>query len=321
MFQVIINFLGGTCLLIFGVNMMSKNLENISGRLIKDALSTLTNNLYMSFLFGTIITALLQSSTAVMLITVSLVNARLMSLIQAAGIIYGANIGTTITAQLMSANITDLALLIFSIGFIFSIILKKPASKTISKSIMGLGIMFLGIKSLQAGIPLIQSNHEILSIFQTFGSNPLLGIIIGAITTMMIQSSSATIGLTIVLFSENLISFSSAISLTLGDNIGTCATAQIASQTSNINARRTAWAHTFYNIIGVVMVVLFFLPFRSLIEYVTFKILRQDSSSLIANTHTILNILSAVVFLPITKHYIKFIEWIIPEKKPLFYHK
>lgn len=314
MFQVICNFFSGTCLLIFGFNILCKSLENAYVKHIKKILATLTNNLYLSFLVGIIITSIVQSSTAVTLITVSFVDSGLMKLTQAIGVIYGANIGTTVTAQLMSINLLDYAPLIFSIGFIISSFAKKNPTKAIGKSITGLGFVFFGIKFLQASIPYIKSNEEFFEIFQIYGSNPLIGIIVGAITTMLIHSSSATVGFTIVLFNENLINFNSAIGLILGDNIGTCVTAQIASLAGNIHARRTAWAHTLYNVIGVLAVVLLFYPFKNLVEYITFNLLKQDSTKLVANTHTVFNILSALAFLPITKYYVKFLEWLIPDK-------
>jgi phosphate:Na+ symporter len=255
MFQLIFSFLGGICLLIYGVDKLSKSLEKLSTSFINKASSKFTQNVYTSFAAGTIITALTQSSTAVTLITVSLVNANIIDLSKAVGIIYGANLGTTVTAQLMSISLVQYDLLVFASGFILSTF-KNKNLKLIGGSIMGLGFMFLGLKTLQSGVPYIKNNSIFFDFFKNSSSNPLYAIIIGALTTMLIQSSSATVGFTIVLFNEGLISFYSAIALTLGDNIGTCITAQIASINLNVKARRTAWAHTLYNVFGVILVLI-----------------------------------------------------------------
>ncbi|MDQ2086440.1 Na/Pi symporter [Herbivorax sp. ANBcel31] len=313
MILIILNFVVGTGLIMYGVNLMSSGLESANLKVIKKLLFKFTGKVFSAFLTGTFVTALVQSSTAVTVITVGLVNSGLIKLSQAVGIIYGANIGTTITAQLMSVKVNKTAYIIVLLGVLLKCISKKKSSKSFGSALLGLGLMFSGFNILNLSVSCIEQSTVVHEIFQKYGQNWLVGIIIGMISTMIVHSSSATVGITIALFNSNLISFATALGLTFGDNIGTCITAQIASLKMGINGKRTAWAHTLYNIIGVLVALIFFIPFTRMIQEITCYI-GQDKSRLVANAHTVFNIVSAVVFLPITRYYVKFIEWIIPSK-------
>ncbi len=313
--QIAFNLLGGTALLMYGVDFMGGGLEKASGKLMKKILSVLTKNIFIAFFVGTFITMLVQSSTAITVMTVGFVNAGMMNLTQAVGIIYGTNIGTTITAQLMSLKLTYIALPVVAIGFFIMSFAKKENIKNLGQALMGFGLMFLGLKTLNASLPYIKDSETARQLFLQYGHNPFLGIVVGMIATMLVHSSSATVALTISLFSADLISFQAAIGLTLGDNIGTCVTAQLASLKANTAARRTAWAHTLYNIIGVLIAIIVLKPFTGVIEWFTYEVLHEPKAFLVANTHTIFNIISALVFLPITKYYVKFLEKIIPERR------
>ncbi|HHY22888.1 MAG TPA: Na/Pi cotransporter family protein [Clostridiaceae bacterium] len=310
---IILNLAAGSASLIFGVNLMSDGLEKINVNRIRYALSRFTGNIFTSLVTGTIITALVQSSTAVTIITVSLVNTGLLQLTQAIGIIYGANIGTTITAQFMSFELTDFAPLFIFTGFIIRIFAKRYSIKNIGRAVIGFGLMLMGINILSWSIPYIEKSSFVKNIFIKYGENPYLGMVIGMIATMLVHSSSATVGLTIVLFNGGLINFYAALGLILGDNIGTCFTTQIASIGTIITARRTGWAHTLYNVIGSLLVLAILGPFSFCVKKFTF-LLGQDKSRLVANAHTIFNISSAVAFLPFTRYYEKFIKWIIPDR-------
>lgn len=313
--QIVFNLFGGTALLMYGVDIMGSGLEKASGRLMKKILAVLTKNIYIAFFVGTLITMLVQSSTAITVMTVGFVNAGLMNLTQAVGIIYGTNIGTTVTAQLMSLKLTHIALPVVAIGFIIMSYAKKENIRSLGQALMGFGLMFLGLKTLNASLPYIKDSEAARQMFLQYGKSPFLGIIVGMITTMLIHSSAATVALTISLFSADLISFPAAIGLTLGDNIGTCVTAQLASLKANIAARRAAWAHTLYNVIGVLIAIIVLKPFTGIIEWITFSVLHEPKAFLVANTHTFFNIISALVFLPITKYYVLFLEKIIPERR------
>lgn len=310
---IFLNLAAGSISLVFGVNLMSDGLEKINVNRIKYVLSRFTGNVFTSLVTGAIITALLQSSTAVTIITVGLVNSGLIQLTQAIGIIYGANIGTTITAQFMSFKLTNCAPLLILAGFAIRMLAKRYSIKNIGRAVIGFGFMLMGMNILSWSIPYIEKSSFVKNVFIKYGENPYLGMIIGMVATILVHSSSATVGLTIVLFNGGLINFNAALGLILGDNIGTCFTAQIASIGTNISARRAAWAHTLYNMIGSLLVLAIITPFSLCVKKFT-SLLGQDKSRLVANAHTIFNLLSAIVFLPFTSYYEKFITWIISDK-------
>jgi phosphate:Na+ symporter len=317
--EFIFGLIGGTALLMYGVDKMGDGLEKASGKLMQKILSILTGNVWSAFFVGIATTVLVQSSTAITVLTVGFVNAGLMKLSQAVGIIYGANIGTTITAQLMAFSfkfkLTEIALPVIGIGFAMSYFAKKDTLKNVGSAIMGFGIMFLGLKLLNQGIPFIKESEDIKFFFQNYASLTIVGIILGAVVTALVHSSSATVGLVLMLGQAGVIGLPGAIAIMLGDNIGTCITAQLASASGNIHARRTAWAHTLYNLIGVVICGVLLIPFIELIKITTLYFNGSSDIGLqIANSHTVFNVLSAIIFLPLNKYYVKFLETVIRDK-------
>jgi phosphate:Na+ symporter len=317
--ELVFGLIGGTALLMYGVDKMGDGLEKASGAMMRKILSVLTGKVWSAFLVGTFLTALVQSSTAITVLTVGFVNAGLMKLPQAIGIIYGANIGTTITAQLMAFSfqfkLTDLALPVLGIGFAMGLVCKNKTAKNFADAIMGFGMMFLGLRILNSGVPFMQSDPTLRSFFLNYASIPLVAIFLGIIATAAVHSSAATVGLVMVLGQAGLLELPSAICIMFGDNIGTCVTAQLASVQGNIHARRTAWAHTLYNVIGVLMAWILLPWFTDLIVLATNYF--QPGGGIeaqIANSHTFFNVFSAVVFLPLTKHYVKFLETVIQGK-------
>lgn len=318
--ELIFGLIGGTALLMYGIEMMGDGLEKVSGPMMKKILGALTGNVLKSTLVGVLITALVQSSTAVTVLTVGFVNAGLMKFSQAVGIIYGANIGTTVTAQLMALSfkfkLTEIALPVLGLGFAITYFAKKDHWKNLGGAIMGFGLLFYGLHILNAGAPYMQSNETLRYFFTNYASIPLVGVLLGIVATAMVHSSSATVALVMVLGTTGLIDFPTAIYLTLGDNIGTCITAQLASMSGNINARRTAWAHTLYNLAGVVLVFFFVPQFAAMVRWLTAMYYSNAGLDvLIANTHTIFNVASAVVFLPFTKHFVRLLESLVKQKK------
>ncbi len=317
--ELIFGLIGGTALLMYGVDMMGDGLEKASGDTMQKVLKVLTGNVWAAFIVGTIVTAIVQSSTAVTVLTVGFVNSGLMKLPQAIGIIYGANIGTTLTTQLMAFSfkfkLTDVALPILGIGFALNAIARNKKLKNLGQAMMGFGLMFLGLKILNDGIPMLEQSQGLKEFFAKYATNPFVGVMLGAAVTAMVHSSAATIGLVMILSQAGLLSLDAAIFIMLGDNIGTCVTAQLASMTGNINARRTAWAHTFYNIFGVLLALIFKPFFMWVITIITESMHANPNISMyIANSHTLFNVLSAVIFLPITKYYVKFLEKAIKPK-------
>ena len=314
--ELIFGLIGGTALLMYGVDKMGESLEKASGDMMKKMLSILTGKVWSAFLVGTFLTALVQSSTAVTVLTVGFVSAGLMNLSQALGVIYGANIGTTITAQLMafsfSFKLTEIALPVLGIGFAISIISKNKNIKHMGEALMGFGMMFLGLSILNSGIPYMQGNPTLRYFFQNYASNPFIAILLGIIATALVHSSAATVGLVMVLGQAGLLDLQSAICIMMGDNIGTCITAQLASMTGTLNARRTAWGHTLFNIIGVLLVAVVLPYFTLFVEFITNHL--QPNGGLeaqIANSHTIFNVINAAIFLPFNDYYVKFLQTII----------
>lgn len=320
--ELIFGLIGGTALLMYGVDKMGEGLEKASGEMMKRMLSVLTGKVWSAFLVGTFLTALVQSSTAVTILTVGFVSAGLMTLPQAMGVIYGANIGTTITAQLMafsfSFKLTEVALPVLGIGFAISIMFKNPKIKNTGEAIMGFGLMFLGLSILNSGIPFMQESEGFRHFFLNYASNPFLAVVLGIVATALVHSSAATVGLVMVLGQAGLLDLQAAICIMLGDNIGTCVTAQIASVNASLDARRTAWGHTLYNVIGVLLVALVLPFFVTFVEVVT-AYFQPDAGldAQIANSHTIFNVVAAILFLPLNKVYVKFLETVIRSKKEI----
>lgn len=324
--ELIFGLIGGTALLMYGVSLMGDGLEKASGETMKKILTVLTGKVWSAFLVGIFVTAVVQSSTAVTVLTVGFVNSGLMKLPQAVGIIYGANIGTTITAQLMAFSfkfkLTDIALPILGIGFAINNIGKNKKLKNLGQALMGFGMMFLGLKILNNGIPYMQESESLRYFFANYASIPIIGIFLGAFATAMVHSSAATIGLVMILSQAGLLDLQSAIAIMLGDNIGTCLTAQLASMTGNINARRTAWGHTFYNLFGVILTGLTLPIFMKVVVGVTdYFHPNGDISVYIANSHTLFNSINALIFLPLTNYYVKFLEKVVKPKEETYGEK
>lgn len=313
MLQFIFGIIGGTALLMYGVDLMGDSLEKISGPVMKKVLAALTGRVWKATVAGGILTALVQSSTAITVLTVGFVNAGLMNLKSAVGVIYGANIGTTITTQIMARfytfKLTDIALLVIGIGFTVQFLAKRRRAKDLGMALMGFGFMFLGLKILNEGVPFIKDNPSVKYFFENYANKPIIAVFLGMFATMLVHSSSATIGISMALAQAGLIDLNGAIGLMLGDNIGTCITAQMASIGASISAKRTAWAHTIYNVIGVLMALPIFALFRNLIQLTS-----TDISEQIAHSHTLFNVLSAVIFLPFTGLYVRFLEWLVPDR-------
>ena len=320
--ELIFGLIGGTALLMYGVSLMGDGLERASGDTMKKILTVLTGKVWSAFFVGIFVTAIVQSSTAVTVLTVGFVNSGLMKLHQALGIIYGANIGTTITAQLMAFSfkfkLTDVALPILGIGFALSNISKNRKVRYLGQALMGFGMMFLGLRILNDGIPYMEESEAMRYFFANYASIPIIGILLGAFATAVVHSSAATIGLVMVLSQAGLLDLESSLTIMLGTNIGTCVTAQLASMTGNINARRTAWAHTFYNVFGVILAMIFLPVFTKIVVGIT-EIFHPapDLSAYIANTHTLFNILNALIFLPLTDYYVIFLEKVVRPKKDI----
>ena len=316
--KLIFGLLGGLGLFLFGMKIMSEGLQKIAGSRMRKILAALTNNRIVGTLVGIAVTAMIQSSSATTVMVVGFVNAGLMSLVQSIGIILGANIGTTVTAQLIAFKITKYALPAIGIGAGFKLFSKNQKWSYIGEVLLGFGLLFFGLSVMKSAFDPLKASEEFRQIFIMVGDNHLLGVLIGAVLTIIVQSSSATIGITIALASTGIINFEASVALILGENIGTTITANLAAIGTNLAARRTALAHFLFNTIGVCYMLVFFKFFTGFITSITpgdadFVIQTQEQvvrmggeigdkpfiARHIANTHTMFNIVNTMIFLPL----------------------
>ncbi|MBW2512843.1 MAG: Na/Pi cotransporter family protein [Deltaproteobacteria bacterium] len=316
--KLIFGLLGGLGLFLFGMKIMSEGLQKIAGSRMRKILAALTNNRIVGTLVGIAVTAMIQSSSATTVMVVGFVNAGLMSLVQSIGIILGANIGTTVTAQLIAFKITKYALPAIGIGAGFKLFSKNQKWSYIGEVLLGFGLLFFGLSVMKSAFDPLKASEEFRQVFIMVGDNHLLGVLIGAVLTIIVQSSSATIGITIALASTGIINFEASVALILGENIGTTITANLAAIGTNLAARRTALAHFLFNTIGVCYMLVFFKFFTGFISSITpgdadFVIQTQEQvvrmggeigdkpfiARHIANTHTMFNIVNTIIFLPL----------------------
>ena len=301
--------LGGLALFLYGMQMMSDGLESAAGNKMKQILEKLTSNRFKGVLVGAVITAVIQSSSATTVMVVGFVNTGLMTLNQAVWIIMGANIGTTITGQLIALDIGAIAPLIAFLGVACITFVKNEKVKHISAILAGLGILFIGMDMMSSAMYPLRESEAFINLMTNF-SNPLMGILVGAAFTALIQSSSASVGILQALASTGMIPLSSAIYVLFGQNIGTCITAVLASIGTKTNAKRTTIIHLMFNIIGTIVFTCITLatPFISWMEALT-----PDPVAQIANCHTIFNIVTTCLLIPFGTLMAKAATIILPE--------
>lgn len=309
-FKLVLEVLGGLAIFIFGIGRLSDSLQHLTSTKLKAIINFLAKKSWAAVLMGLIITSIIQSSSATTVMTVGFVNAGLVTLRQAIGIIMGANIGTTVTAQIVSFKVETIAFPIIIIGTLLFFLGRKKRLKNIGMAILGLGLIFLGMIVMKNSLEPLKENEKFKYFLLYFSKNPIMGILTGAIMTGILQSSSATIGLLIALAHQGLIPFASAVPILMGDNIGTCATALIASVGTTITAIRTALAHLMFNIFGTIVFSILIYGFKIMpfIERITGTSIPHQ----IANMHTTFNVVTTIILFPLIRFYEKFIIKIFP---------
>ena len=317
---LISGIVGGLGLFLFGMHLLSSGLKKAAGNKMRTILGKATNNRFVALGIGTLVTVIVQSSSATTVMLVSFVQANLMSFAQTLGVILGAAIGTTITLQLIAFKITDYALLIIGIGFAVYFFPNSKKIKNFGEAILGFGILFYGMYIMSSSmIPLRTFNIFIEVLLKL--ENPILGILVGTLFTALIQSSAAFLGIVLVLSTQGLITLEAAIPLIFGANIGTSITAILASLNSSREAKRVAIAHTLFKVIAVILFIWWIPTFAELVKAVSPSINGSDADVIlprqIANAHTIFNVLFAFAFLPFLKPAAKFIYKIFPEKEEI----
>ena len=329
----ILTLLGSLGLFLYGMTLMSEALQKVAGDKLRNILAAMTSNSVSRILTGLFITAVIQSSSATTVMVVSFVNAGLLSLVQSIGVIMGANIGTTFTAWLISllgfkADIAVLAIPLIAFGFVF-MMCKAKKKKSIGELIIGFSLLFLGLSFLKDSVPDLQSSPEVLAFLQQwtnygFGS-VLIFVLIGTILTIVLQSSSATMALTLVMCNNGWIPFEMGAAMVLGENIGTTITANIAASVANVSARRAAMAHSVFNVFGVVWVLVLFHPFLLLVSKIIMAMgldnpLVAGASSnstlyAISMVHTLFNVCNALILVWFTNQIAQLVTKIIKGKK------
>lgn len=305
--------LGGLGMFLYGMKMMSDGLENVAGDRMRRVLEVLTANRFAAVGVGAGVTALVQSSSATTVMTVGFVNAGLMSLLQATGVIMGANIGTTITAQLIAFKLSDIAPFILFAGMLMTVFVKKRRIAKFGEIVLGFGILFVGLTLMSDAMKPLQDNEAFRNFFINF-KNPIIGVLIGAVFTAVIQSSSASVGILQALAVSGLIGLDAAVFVILGQNIGTCFTAIISAIGTSANSKRTAGIHLMFNVIGTIFFLLLLLLFPGIVDAVV-SISPDSAPRQIANFHTLFNITVTVLLFPFANLLVSLIKRIIPEKK------
>ncbi|MFP4482488.1 MAG: Na/Pi cotransporter family protein [Thermovirgaceae bacterium] len=300
------NLLGGIGLFLFGIKLMGESLQDLAGDRMRRLISALTSTPVKGVLVGTAVTMLIQSSSATTVMASSFVHAGLMTLKQSIGVIMGAAIGTTITAQIIAFKIKAFALPIIGIGMIFAVFGRTKRQKYIGNCIVGFGLLFIGMQTMEQAMHFLRDRQDI---FLAFSHHPILGVLAGTGLTILVQSSSATVGLTMAMASQGLLPLEAAIPILFGDNIGTTITAVLASLGLNRSAKQAAFAHVFFKVIGVIVFMVIFPVFYKIVLLTSTDIARQ-----LANAHTIFNVLNTLMFLPFTGAFERFVRWAVPDR-------
>lgn len=300
--------IGGLGLFLYGMNIMGAGLEKTAGRKLNKLIEVLTTNRLMAVLVGAVVTMIVQSSSATTVMVIGFVNAGLMSLSQAVGVIMGANIGTTITAQIIALNLTDYAPIAVAIGVALWLASSKRRTKTIAEIFIGFGILFIGMDMMGGGLKPL-ANLPAFANLMTRLENPILGALAGLLLTTVVQSSSASIGLLQALAGEGLIGINIAFPILFGENIGTTTTALLSSIGANITAKRAAVVHFLFNLIGT---IIFMTVLRIPVEWLVTLISPTNVQSQIANAHTLFNIINVLIQLPFAGFLVKAAEKLVP---------
>ncbi|CDI48935.1 Na/Pi cotransporter family protein [Clostridium tetani] len=309
--SMLVGLFGGLGLFLYGMKIMGDGLENVAGDKLKGFFEKIASNPIKAVLTGVVVTAVIQSSSATTVMVIGFVNAGLMNLFQATGVIMGANIGTTVTGQLVALNLTGIAPIFIGAGAIMLLFSKGNKIKDIGSIVLGFGMLFLGMKTMSSSMAPLADSEGFKSVIATLAFNPILGVLVGIGLTAIVQSSSATIGILIVLANNGVLPVHVALPVLFGDNIGTCVTALLSSVGTNRNARRAATIHLTFNIIGTVIFVLLLAPISSLIRYIT----PGDVGKQIANAHTFFNIANVIIQIPFIKYLVAFVNKVIPQEE------
>lgn len=309
-FGTILTMAGGLGLFLFGMELMSDSIEKVAGARLRRILEIFTTNRFMGMIVGIIFTGIIQSSSACTVMVVSFVNSGLMNLYQAAGVILGANIGTTITSQLVSFNLSKIAPLILLVGVVVMMFTKKEKVRKVAEVVVGFGILFVGLSTMSQAMANMKNEPQIVNLLMSL-KNPFLATLMGFALTAIIQSSSVTVSIVLLLANQDLLPLPITLYIILGCNIGACATAMLASMTGKKDAKRAALIHLLFNIIGTVIIyIALFVAGDQIVELI--KSISADNGRFVANAHTLIKIAQVIMLFPFTGWLVKMTYLIVP---------
>lgn len=309
-FGTILTMAGGLGLFLFGMELMSDSIEKVAGARLRRILEIFTTNRFMGMIVGIIFTGIIQSSSACTVMVVSFVNSGLMNLYQAAGVILGANIGTTITSQLVSFNLSKIAPLILLVGVVVMMFTKKEKVRKVAEVVVGFGILFVGLSTMSQAMANMKNEPQVVSLLMSL-KNPFLATLMGFALTAIIQSSSVTVSIVLLLANQDLLPLPITLYIILGCNIGACATAMLASMTGKKDAKRAALIHLLFNIIGTVIIyIALFVAGDQIVELI--KSISADNGRFVANAHTLIKIAQVIMLFPFTGWLVKMTYLIVP---------
>lgn len=309
--EMIFQFLGGLGLFLFAIKFMGDGLQKAAGDRLRDILDRFTTNPFMGVLVGMLVTVLIQSSSGTTVITVGLVSAGFMTLRQAIGVIMGANIGTTVTAFIIGIDVGEYAYPIMAVGAVLLFFFKKTSIQNIGQVIFGFAGLFIGLEMMSNGMKPLRDFQPFIDLTIQMSDLPILGVVVGTIFTLIVQSSSATVGILQGLYAENLIPLHGALPVLFGDNIGTTITAILAALGASVAARRAAATHVLFNLIGTVIFMILLTPFTMYVEWIS-GVLNLENKMQIAFAHGTFNILNTLIQLP----FIGALAWIVTKLIP-----
>lgn len=320
---------GGLGLFLFGMKIMSEGLQKIAGKSLRKILEMLTKTTIGGVLVGAGVTAIIQSSSATTVMLIGFVQAGLMTLKQSIGVVLGANIGTTITAQIIAFKIHKFALPAIGLGVFLHFFIPRKNVKYLGQVILGFGLLFFGLAVMTSVFSPLKQDPAFHKLFVSFSRNPLLAVLTGMVLTMVVQSSSATVGITMALAGVGLLDFVTAFAVVLGDNIGTTITAQLAALNANVTAKRAAWAHTLFNLVGAGYMLLLLninIKGKPIFLYLINMITPgnvwagQNIERHVANSHSIFNIFNCLIFIPIAGFLAFLVTKIVPGEVEVIEH-
>ena len=308
---MVLGLIGGLGLFLYGMTLMSDSLEKAAGAKLRGVLELFTKNRYVGIIVGVVFTAIIQSSSAATVMVVSFVNAGLMTLYQAIGVIYGANIGTTVTSQLVSFNLSQYAPVFIMAGVLMLMIFKNPTVKKAGEVVIGFGILFLGISTMSSSMGALKELPAIQNLFMSL-DNRFFALLLGLVITAIVQSSSVTVSIVLLLAQQGLLPLKICFFIILGCNIGACMSAMLASLSGKKNAKRAALIHLLFNIIGSIIMAVILLIGSNWIEALIMHISGGNLGRCVANTHTIFKVFQVIILMPFMSWIVKLTYLIVP---------